>query len=333
VDFGEAPSEAISWTLHVLGRDPGAWGLRTTLLDAGQAELRLARVDAPSSALTLPGGAYPGAPKVFPPTRPEAVEFGGRVFTVEGDELAQLRGLAFVQDAVATPFGLVVSAEDVPTSEGGLLPDVEPPPVAGGLPRPAPRGREPWVARGTADPSNPEVQPLGDLFPGPEGSDPAGFAALPDGSGVVFHALSPDRGRELWFWDGSDAGARPVCELAAGPAPGVPDGAEIVIGPQAAFVSAFVPEVGTEVVAIPLRGVRGEVACALDSSVLGGLAASEDVGCGCRTTGRGAGGWFWWVSLFLGVLRARRARGWRVGRSVQPERVAELGVGQEVSES
>lgn len=309
--------------LLVLGRTPTAWLVRTQSLFEGGGTLRLMRVTDGSSTLELPGGAYPATPRGFPEARPEGFEYGGRVLLMEGEALAELRGLAFVGDSAASPFGLVVSAEDVPASEANV--EGEPPVVAGGLPGGAApgqgaRGVEPWVARGTVDQANPELQPLGDLFPGPEGSNPQAFAALPDGSGVVFHALSPDRGRELWFWDGTDAEARPVCDLAPGPEPGIPEQATIVIGPELAFVAAFVPDVGTEVVAIPLAAVRGEVACVRESEVGGveggGDLQAADSGCGCSGTRSEPKPLALWVLLALcaaacrvsGHHRRRRAR-------------------------
>jgi ELWxxDGT repeat protein len=57
-------------------------------------------------------------------------------------------------------------------------------------------GKELWVSDGTES-GTASVQ---DLFPGPRGSDPQGFAFV--GGTLFFTAAGPGIGRELWRLDG-----------------------------------------------------------------------------------------------------------------------------------
>jgi len=188
------------------------------------------------------------------------------------------------------------------------------------------------------------AQLVRDLWPGPTGSNPRGLHALPfPPGGVVFHAETPEHGRELWVSDGTARGTRLVCDFVPGPEPGIPaeSGSPVPITASAAgvYVPAFVEGEGTEVVFVPMDVVRGERPCREDDvtpPTYGGvgsdaspgglpdagtgpnaLAPAADPGCDCATTpvagSSGASSMLpWLVVLLAGLgrsLRRKRARG------------------------
>jgi MYXO-CTERM domain-containing protein len=260
------------------------------------------RVDASDEEVVLISGSVDGPLPFVPRDRPRAFERGGRIFAQSEGVVRPVDGLTQMTSGVHAELQMVFAARDVAGGEYAAA--VEPRDAVGGpSPFGAWVGREPWVLE---DDGAPRL--VADLFPGPEGSNPAGFARLPDG-GVVFHAMTPDRGRELWFV-GEGGDAQPVCDLAEGPAPGIPVWAEIEVGPDALFVPAFVEGVGTEVVSVPFEAARGAARCV----VVQRLAEAES-GCGCRAAG-GAAPTAVWGLLVMGLgfgLRHRRSRVARAG--------------------
>jgi ELWxxDGT repeat protein len=71
-------------------------------------------------------------------------------------------------------------------------------------------GRELWRSDGTED----GTLLVRDLYPGPDGGDPASFTAL-DTDRVLFAAADAEHGRELWLSDGSAAGTQLVADIDA----------------------------------------------------------------------------------------------------------------------
>jgi len=294
--------------------------------------LRLERLDGRGPVLELAGGAHGGF-RPIPFERPVGFEMGGRLF-VPRDEGFEAVPLHEVRAPLDLEGALIVSAEDVPAevmsgdpSEGGGGPPAAPGPS--GPPRWV--GREPWLLSYPPAGAS-EVVLLADAFPGPEGSNPGGFAALPDSAadpgsggfaGAVFHATSPDAGRELWFTDGTPAGTRRICDFAPGPASGIPAWAAIVPGPEAVFLSGLDPNVGVTLIEVPLSVVRGQAACDLEVIQPPRRLTDADSGCGCRTTGRGSKDsvLLWVVCAVLVVLVITRHRPKR-GRSDRNERPA-----------
>ena len=79
-------------------------------------------------------------------------------------------------------------------------------------------GRELWITDG----SKAGTQLLKDIVPGPDGSDPEHFVALPSGK-LLFNATTKGEGKELWITDGTNAGTRQVLAIY----PGETSGAEL----------------------------------------------------------------------------------------------------------
>jgi ELWxxDGT repeat protein len=73
------------------------------------------------------------------------------------------------------------------------------------------QGAEPWISDGTTAGTG----PLGDLYPGPRGSHPAGLHPLADGR-VLFAADDGIHGHEAWITDGTPDGTRLLFDLGAG---------------------------------------------------------------------------------------------------------------------
>jgi MYXO-CTERM domain-containing protein len=289
-------------SLWVLGDRPTAW---VGTQEDNDGTLRLRSLDGEERVLETP---VSGSFGLFPRARPRLLERGARVYAAEAGVLRALDGLNGVTEAVDTSWGVVFAAQDAPAGEWDD--DVDPRQAVGGAPPGGTwSGRELWLLPKDGEP----VQRLADLYPGPDGSEPAGFAVLPAEDGgedlVLFHALTPDRGRELWRADATGE-VRPVCELAPGAAPGVPVWADIRVGPDAVFVAAFVPGTGTEVVAIPKAAVAADTVDAAACRVVPpvGRLGEADSGCGCRTTG-GTEASVAWVLVMAGLLViARRSR-------------------------
>ncbi len=93
-----------------------------------------------------------------------------------------------------------------------------------------PYGLEPYVTDG----SESGTRPLGDLYPGKEGSNAFPRAAL--GRRGVFTADTPDHGIEPWVTDGTLEGTRLLGDLIPGPMGSLSSG-YVRLGQQAIFAA------------------------------------------------------------------------------------------------
>jgi MYXO-CTERM domain-containing protein len=276
--------------------DEDAWTLWSAPFEAGE----------PS----IVGTSWPGSgsrPDLSWQVREGLVELYGAPFVPVGDRLELIDGLRVADGSARGPYGgrlevarlgerRLLAATDTPRwRDDGPAFEATPPFAS----VPDWVGRELWVLDpvGNAG-AAPTPRLVKDLFPGAQGSDPRALTAVPGSDRIVFHARTPDAGRELWVSDGTPDGTRPLCDLGAGRAPGVPEAATIRIGPDALFVTAFVPDVGTEVVAVPLAVVKGDAPCRGFEGAAPDLLTEADAGCGCRSTSGSTSP----ETLLLGVL-------------------------------
>ena len=63
---------------------------------------------------------------------------------------------------------------------------------------------------------------MGDIFPGPGGSNPTGFTLL--GDKLIFLATDSTHGQELWATDGTSAGTLSLRDIFPGPGSSNPTG-------------------------------------------------------------------------------------------------------------
>jgi len=99
-------------------------------------------------------------------------------------------------------------------------------------------GQEVWWSDGSAA----GTRSLGDLFPGPRGSEPRHLTSL--GGRAFFVADDGTHGRELWTSDGTAAGTRIVADLVAGTGSSLPAWLTPVDG--ILYFTAHRPDVGVE---------------------------------------------------------------------------------------
>lgn len=99
-------------------------------------------------------------------------------------------------------------------------------------------GLEPWFTTGAAG----STRPLGDLSPGPDGSDPRFLWEI--GERMYFSAYSPSLGRELWVTDGTAPGTRLSADLIPGVGSSAPTSAAVVGGRL--LLGASTPSTGKE---------------------------------------------------------------------------------------
>jgi len=226
---------------------------------------------------------------------PSLIETGPAVWQLSNGRVERVAGIRSVASAVPWD-GRILASAAMASSDG------------------APSPGEELVQIGPAPP-----RVVRDIWPGPLGSRPRATRRLPNESGVVFHAETPEHGRELWVSDGTSAGTRLACDVDPGPRSGIPSESGIAVGPDAVFVSALVPTIGAEVIRIPMPVLRGEVPCVVPSAT-GEDEPREDEpddeppvprpgepgrplddatgeGCGCRATPGPD-----WVGVGLGVL-------------------------------
>lgn len=257
--------------LRLAGRAPTAWRL-DRLSDDEMGFVRLdGRAPLPDADFVLP---LPRGALDFHPGRHASFIFSlGRLFALDDERAVRVEGLT----EPALPF--------VETETGTWF--------VGERDGPAPVGGEPFLVRDGV------ATLVKDIWPGHLGSAPTAITALRDGDGVVFHAESPEHGRELWVSDGLPSGTRRVCDFRPGPASGIPPGASLAVGPRGAYVPAFVDGVGTVIVEVPPEILRGEVPCRLDPSIAPFSDPTSDeagplrpAGSGCRCLNRHARGPF-----------------------------------------
>lgn len=106
-------------------------------------------------------------------------------------------------------------------------------------------GMELWFTEGTAD----TTRPVSDIYPGPESSDPGHLTAFidhdPDTPDVMlFTAMHPRWGRELWQTDGTEDGTQMVEDLV--PGAGSSEPYKILASHRTVYMNARTPATGVE---------------------------------------------------------------------------------------
>jgi MYXO-CTERM domain-containing protein len=207
------------------------------------------------------------APEVRPEPVPGGVVYGRRLYRFDGPTVRTVEDEGIWGSFASLPGGLLARRSEPGASESELV----------------------FLPDGS---TRPEL--VKDIWPGPIGSWPGSVTTLPAGDRAVFSARTADAGRELWVTDGRAAGTYQVCEFQPGPRSGVAGG--VAVGEDALYVTAYVDDVGTEIVEVPLAAIRGEVDCVLNGAEPpppppppgargpGGL-GTADPGCACRTDG------------------------------------------------